>query len=82
MIFSESVYLAIVLVIFAFHGNVLGQEVLSVECYSAAKPGCSGTPDLEISGWDPRECCHRDGFWYRLGPSGECVHCIGKPVVK
>ena len=85
MVFSKSVYLAIVVMIIALHGDVLGQTELNadqVECYSTAKPGCSGAPDLETSGQDPRQCCHRDGFWYRLGPSGECVHCIGKPVLK
>ena len=84
MAFSKSVYLAIVLMI-ALHGHVLGQTELSaaqVECFSAEKRGCSGTPDLETSGSDPRECCRHDGDWYRLGPSGECVRCIGKPAVK
>ena len=58
-----------------------GQEELLVdqlECYSDRILGCSGTPVLGVS--SPRDCCLSDGYWYRLGPSGECMQCIGKPV--
>ena len=62
---------------------VTGQEEVLVdqlECYSDRILGCSGTPVLGVS--SPRDCCLGDGYWYRLGPSRECMQCIGKPVLQ
>ena len=81
MAFNRSPWIVVAFIAFALHVSVcqLATEHGSqVECYNTPEDGCSGTPDPRTS--SPRECCLGDGYWYRLGPSGECVQCIGEPV--